>query len=177
MHDRNGRLLASMAKRPSWYLNAARRTLLTAIPQLAKPDDRYAAGHLSPAEFELFCRLGSAEREHAVAVARKVQRLKPAVRSEVLRAALLHDVGKLGSSSNVVFRVVAHLLPNGALPPEPRLTGLAGTRQAAQHHADYGRGLILAAGGDPEVARLVSAHHDGGSDEEARLIRECDELT
>lgn len=166
-----------MVKRPSWYLNAARRTLVTALPGLARPDDDYAAGILSGPEFELYTRLSAPEREHAVEVARRVARRAPEARPEVVRAALLHDVGKLGSSGNVLWRVAAHLLPASPAPAEPRMSGLAGVRQAARHHGEYGRALILAAGGDAEVARLVATHHRPGDDAEARLIMESDELS
>lgn len=160
-----------MAKRPPWFLNAARRTLLTAVPALAVPDDDYAAALLSEAELGLFMRLSAPEREHAIVVARCVERrwdaavaragaaaAEVAGRETVLRAALLHDVGKLGASNHVLWRVLTHLLPESEAPPEPRLTGLAGTRQARRHHGAYGEQLILAAGGDPEVARLVRGH-------------------
>lgn len=166
-----------MAKRLPWYLNAARRTLLAAVPSLADPDDAYAASLLSEAELALFLRLSAPEREHAVAVARCVSSRQPAVRAEVLRAALLHDVGKLGASNSALWRVVAHLLPEPSIPSEPRLSGLAGTRQARRHHAEYGRQLIIAAGGGPEVARLVLRHHEPSGDLEAALIEACDELT
>lgn len=205
-----------MAKRPSWFFNAAKRTLHTAVPSLAEPDDAWAATLLNEAELRLFLSLAAPEREHAVAVARCVEKAWTAAwpaaapgleyprRETVLRAALLHDVGKLGSSNNVVWRVLTHLLPQSEAPAEPRLGGLAGVRQARRHHAAYGERLILAAGGDPEVARLVRAHHDdlassgvagraaptdgaalgsksaaagGSAPDPAGLIAACDELT
>src|SRR5690606_4980127 len=116
-------------------------------------------------------------REHAVTVARCVSNRSPRARSELLRAALLHDVGKLGASNDALLRVAAHLLPPTSVAPEPRLRGLAGTRQATRHHAEYGRRLIIAAKGDPEVARLVAHHHETAGDIEAALIGACDELT
>lgn len=97
------------------------------------------------------------------------------VRQVVVRAALLHDVGKLGSDNNVVWRVISHLAGPSTAPPEPRLGSLAGVRQAAVHHPVYGEALILAAGGDPEVARLVARHHDPQGDAGAALIKGCDE--
>ncbi|HZJ08837.1 MAG TPA: HD domain-containing protein, partial [Trueperaceae bacterium] len=144
---------------------------------LAAPDDSYAASLLSEAELALFMRLSGPEREHALAVARCVASKHPEAPATVLRAALLHDIGKLGSSANVLWRVVAHLVPAAEVPAEPRSSGLAGTRQAKRHHATYGRQLILRAGGDPEVARLVGRHHTPGSDPGASLIASCDELS
>lgn len=166
-----------MAKRSSWVLNAARRTLLTAVPSMAQPDDEYAASLLSEPEYLLFSRLDAAEREHAVGVANCVATAQHGANQVLLRAALLHDIGKLGFANNALWRIVSHLFPARDVPAEPRLSGLAGVRQAARHHAEYGRALILAAGGDPEVARLVGAHHDPGDDLDAKALRDCDELT
>lgn len=192
-----------MAKHPHWFVNAARRTLLTAVPSLAEPDDDHARALLSEAELALFMALSAPERVHAIGVAKCVERAwdESAARTTqgaaavpdnggreiALRAALLHDVGKLGTSNNVLWRVLTHLMPESAAPPEPRLGGLAGTRQARRHHAAYGEQLILAAGGHAEVARIVRGHHggvpalddspDAPDLDPAALIATCDELT
>jgi len=94
-----------------------------------------------------------------------------------VRAALLHDAGKHGSSHHVILRIAAHLLPLTDAPREPRLTGLAGVRQARAHHAEYGAALVMAASGDVDVARLVRVHHEPGSDADALLLHECDDVT
>ena len=166
-----------MAKRAWWFLNAARRTLHTAVPSLARPDDAWAASRLNPREYELFSRLPPSERGHGVEVARRVLNVKPDASSAVVRAALLHDVGKLGFGNDVFQRIIAHLLPAPDMAAEPRLEGLAGVRQARLHHAEYGERLVLAASGDQRVARLVLIHHRPGDDPEARLLHECDALT
>jgi hypothetical protein len=166
-----------MAKRSWWFLYAARRTLTTALPALAPPDDAWAAGQLKPEELDLFMRLPPSERGHGVEVAKRVSRSSHGASSTLVRAALLHDVGKLGFDSSVLERIGAHLLPGAAVPAEPRLTGLAGARQARIHHPAYGEALVLAASGDSRVAELVRRHHEPGDDEEARVLHDCDELT
>lgn len=168
---------ALMSKRPWWYLNAARRTLTTALPSLARSDDAWASIRLVGGEYELFMRLAPTERAHGVDVAKKVLDACPEASTELVRASLLHDVGKLGFDNGVVQRVIAHLLPLPQVGDEPRLTGLAGVRQARLHHAAYGERLVLDAGSDARVARLVRIHHDPGDDAEALLLHRCDELT
>ncbi len=160
-----------------WAGNAAVRTLQAAFPALAAPHDEWALNLLAPAERRLYAAMPRFERAHAVKVARAVAARRPDAPREVLRAALLHDVGKTGSSSHVVHRIIAHLLPAPDVPPEPRLRGLAGTRQARRHHAAYGALMVLRASGDARVAWLVRHHHDPRGDEWAELIRACDELT
>ncbi len=166
-----------MRRTAAWLLNAVTRTFQTTFPRLAAPDDEWARLVLEPTEYELYLSLAPAERAHAVKVARCAEQRVPEVPHEVLRAALLHDVGKLGSSSGVVHRVLAHLLPEPRVTAEPRLNGFAGTRQAKQHHPAYGALMVLKSSGDTRVAWLIRHHHQPGEDRWARLLRECDEAT
>lgn len=166
-----------MSRLGTWVLNAAARTLQTAFPSLASPDDEWARLILEPAEYELYKMLPAAERAHAVKVARCAESRERDVPHEVLRAALLHDIGKVGSSGHVVHRVIAHLLPEPDVAAEPRLPGLAGTRQAKRHHAAYGALKVLETTGDTRVAWLIRHHHQPGDDAWARLIRACDDAT
>ncbi len=170
----------------TWLRNAALRTVHTAFPLAARPDDAWARSRMPDAEYRLFEALGPAERRHAIDVARCVERRlaeastdsSPGATPEVLiRAALLHDVGKLGSDNRAVWRVLSHLLGPSDAPSEPRRQGLAGVRQAARHHPSYGAALVTAAGGAAEVAELVAQHHEPPGDVGARLLRECDEIT
>lgn len=171
------RLAAVKAKPTPWYLNAARRTLVTALPALARPDDRWARRWLSPPESSLFQQLPPQERAHGIEVARRLLAGHPEARPQLVRAALLHDVGKLGTPQFVLWRVLTHLLPEARIPAEPRRRGLAGARQARRHHAAYGAALIRSVGGDEEVARLVERHHDASAGGELAQLREADERT
>lgn len=172
-----GRLAAVEAKPAAWYVNVVRRTIKAAFPALALPDDAWAAARLDPAEANLFMRLPPQEREHGIEVARRLLERAPGARSELVRAALLHDVGKLGTPNSVLLRVLTHLLPESQAPAEPRLTGLAGARQARRHHAAYGAALIRQAGGNEAVARLVERHHDERPTGELAQLRAADERT
>lgn len=177
-----------MLRALTWLKNAAVRTLHTAVPATARPEDVWARERMPASEYDLYAAMSPAERVHALAVARRVESRSLALGargatpdtaelSVLVRAALLHDVGKLGSDNNVVWRVLSHLLGPSDAEAEPRLGSLAGTRQAARHHPAYGAAMILAAGGDPEVARIVGLHHDPRGDAAARLLKECDELS
>lgn len=166
-----------MAKPFAWYLHATWRTVLTALPGLARPDDAWAQAQLECTEFELYRQLPGPERVHAVAVARRLLRRQPQAADELVRAALLHDVGKLGTPGMVLWRVLTHLLPPAQVAPEPRLTGLIGARQARVHHAAYGAAMIRSGGGDEVVAQLVESHHDSGTVGEAALLRSADDVT
>ncbi|SRR5690554_4314498 len=163
-----------------WLLNAARRTLVTAFPSLARPADEWALERLEEGEARLFLSLPPQERAHGIEVAQRLLARSPGAAPPLVRAALLHDVGKLGTPQFVLWRVLTHLLPQSRVPAEPRLRGLAGARQARAHHADYGARLIRQAGGSEAVARLVERHHHEPAGElaaELSQLRAADERT
>lgn len=174
---------ASMAasKRPVWYVNAARRTVLSLLPSFAKPDDVFARDQLEVAEYALYLRMDPRDRQHACEVARRLSAACPSVSPELLAAALLHDVGKSCLPFRLDQRILAHLLPTGDTPPEPRLRGLAGALQVKRHHHAYGAAMVRSAGGRERVAALVAGHHGatfGASDHaDAMLLRAVDDAT
>ncbi|MFA5550710.1 MAG: HD domain-containing protein [Trueperaceae bacterium] len=170
-----------MAKPAPWYFNAARRTLLAAFPRLARPDDGWATTLLEGGEAQLFLRLPPTERLHGIEVARRLLARTPTAEPVLVRAALLHDVGKLGTPHFFLWRVLTHLLPEAQVSAEPRRAGLAGARQARVHHPGYGAALIRLAGGAEEVARLVERHHDeldaANPRSDLALLKAADERT
>jgi putative nucleotidyltransferase with HDIG domain len=142
--------------------NQARRTLLAVLPQLARPDDALAARWLEPPELALYLGMDPRERRHACEVAAALLRLDPQVPAVLVRAALLHDLGKSGRPYRALERILVHLyLPRRAaqLPLEPPLTGLRGAWQTRVHHAAYGAARLRAAGVCPGVADIVARHH------------------
>lgn len=158
-----------------WYLNAARRTLRALLPSLARPDDAFARERLPGREYELYLAMDGRDRHHGCEVAKALLERHPGVSEVLVRAALLHDVGKAQRPYRVLERVLVHLLPARPLPPEPRLKGLAGALQVKRHHHLYGAQMIRSAGGSERVARLVADHHVAGGD--AELLRAIDDET
>jgi len=164
-----------MARPPVWYLNAARRTLHAVLPALTPPDDAFASRWLPVAEYRVYQMMDPRDRHHACQVAKALLARKPGVTDELVRAALLHDVGKSGRRYRVLERVLVHLLPERPLPAEPRLRGLAGALQVKRHHHAYGAEMIRSAGGSETVARLVADHHVAGGN--AEMLRRIDDET
>ncbi|ADI14583.1 HD domain-containing protein [Truepera radiovictrix] len=150
------------------------RTAQAFVPRLARADDAFAARVLPRAEYALYRRMDVRDRAHACGVARALLTLEPAAPSTLLRAALLHDVGKSGRRYRPLERILVALYTPRALPHAPRLRGLRGAWQRRRHHPRYGAELILAAGGDPRVAELVARHHHPAGDPEAELLRRAD---
>ncbi len=161
----------------SWPFRAAVRTLRGIRPEWARPDDAWAEARLDAPERSLYRAMDPRDRAHAVQVARALTRARPDAPAEVVRAALLHDVGKSRRAYRVSERIAAHLLRGAPPPPEPTRHGWAGARQVAAHHGAYGAAMIRAAGGSARVAELVARHDRPGVDRWAAVLHEIDRRT
>ena len=75
----------------------------------ARRDVAWVQRVLAPAEAELWSRMSGPDRRHSVAVARMVHTERPDAPTEVMAAALLHDVGKIHCRLRTFGRVVATL--------------------------------------------------------------------
>lgn len=135
------------------------RTLQAFVPALARPDDAWAARWLAAPEAALYQAMDRRDRAHACAVAKAVLRADPGAEPLLVRAALLHDLGKSERRFAAWERIAAHLYCPAALPAEPRLPGLRGAWQAKLHHPRYGAARVLGAGGCAEVAEIIARHH------------------
>jgi len=167
--------MLTLMLRVEWLKNAFWRTALALAPRLADPDDAFARRVLTPAEYRLYMDMDVRDRVHACAVTERLLRLAPDASGELLRAALLHDVGKSGASYSAFERILVFLYAPKNLPAEPRLGGVRGAWQRKRHHPRYGRGMILDAGGGARVAQIVARHHDPRGDAEAALLKAVDE--
>lgn len=110
------------------------------------------AGALRSAEAAIFWRQATPDLAHAVAVARHVMAARPG-RTDLVRAALLHDVGKIEAGLGTVGRSVASILHVLRLPLPRRM------RRYADHTAIGARMLE-----DLAVEQAVSdfaRHHRG----------------
>jgi hypothetical protein len=108
--------------------------------------------------------MSSADRRHAVGVAREVRRsLGIEATRPVLAAALLHDVGKIDAGLHTYGRVVATLCGMVIGREHARLwtRGRGFTRRVGLYllHADLGGDLLALAGSDPVTETWAREHH------------------
>jgi HD domain len=163
---------------PRSVLGKIGRLFRALSPAQARPDDVWAAQQLPKPELEVYQRMDPRDREHAVRVAKKLLELHPQASSEVVRAALLHDCGKLVRPYNLLERVIVGLIA----PEGPRSSQTSNGLQAMtaldvrNNHPAIGAKLILEAGGDSRVAELVRNHHRPQGDLEATWIHQIDDL-
>lgn len=160
---------------PRYVKNAAWRSLTAFVPTLVVPDDSFARGSLSWPEYRLYLTMDKRDRHHACVVAKTLVETFPEASSELIGAALLHDVGKSETRYNAVLRIAAHLHTPGSVPAEPRLPGLRGVWQLHRHHDRYGARMIRSAGGNARIAEIVERHHEPGDDHDATLLKAIDE--
>jgi putative nucleotidyltransferase with HDIG domain len=156
--------------------NVMSRTTRAFLPGLAQPDDDFAKQYLSGAEYVLYAKMDVRDRDHACQVTKVLLAYYPDAPSELIRAALLHDVGKSSSRYRPFHRIAVHLYTPSNIPPSPRFHGLKGAWQRNLYHSQYGADLIRRYGGDDRVADLVAKHHDPEEDPEAAWLKAIDEL-
>lgn len=126
-------------------------------------DAAWAEDRLLPGERDLWRRMSRADRRHAVAVAREVERRLGSPPRPVLAAALLHDVGKLVSGLGTYGRVVATL--SGAAAGRETASQWSASRGFTRRvglylqHPDLGADLLRLAGSDDLTIEWARQHH------------------
>jgi hypothetical protein len=124
----------------------------------------WVAQVLSPAEYDLWCRMNGPDRRHSVQVARTVERsLGSEATPPVLAAALLHDVGKLDSRLRTYGRAVATI--SGAVAGADAAADWARTKGFTRRvglylqHPDLGGDRLGMVGSDPFTEAWAREHH------------------
>lgn len=129
-------------------------------------DEQFLSEMLEPAEFDLIRRLRRAELLHAIAVARYVREhlppQDPMENRAIVRAALLHDIGKTVCPVNVLEKSLVVLLPR-RFREDPRLIERWQPLAIYHHHPEYGGDIAASAHCFPPdhwLVELIRHHHD-----------------
>ena len=140
-----------------------RRFVANLDPRGPEPaSEAWAVRHLSAAELVLWQSMGGPDRRHSLGVAvEAVSRLGE--RPELVRAALMHDVGKVGAGLGLMGRVVATVVEVAGLQEAVRRSHVRSGRWAGLvAYADYpetGAALLRDAGSPELVWRWAAEHH------------------
>ena len=128
---------------------------------------------LSPPQIALFRRMQFFEQAHAFQVMTQL-RYAGHTDSDLLAAALLHDVGKVLAPLSLLDRVIIvigrHLFPKAAKRwgiGQPR--GLRRPFVTAVQHPAWGADLASAAGASPRTCDLIRRHQDHSSADDRLL--------
>lgn len=138
--------------RAGWRHLAAGAVEYMLARRLAPAEQMEAAGWLnSPAEAELFWRQAPADQRHGLTAARLAARERPG-RRDLIRAALLHDVGKSRAGLGLWGRTRAAIAER---------RGWKLSRRAEQYlrHGEAGAEDLDAAGAEETVVRYARGHH------------------
>ena len=138
------------------------------VPRRVSPSDRVWVGEmLSSQELQLWSKLHRTDAAESIGVARRVAKfvdLDDADRSDIIAAALLHDVGKLdselGTYGRVVATVAAKLAGRSMVEAWVHSTGFTRRCGLYLQHAQLGGVRIRVAGGREVAAAWAVAHHD-----------------
>lgn len=127
-------------------------------------EESWARSCLLPGEQALWGRMSGADRRHAAAVARRVERsLGDEATRPVLAAALLHDVGKVESGLGTYGRVIATASAAVAGPDMAdtwrKQRGFARRVGLYLHHDRLGADLLELAGSDDLTVAWAREHH------------------
>ena len=144
------------------------RSDLTVSPE----DAAFASEYLSPAECQLFSQLSVQDQVHSIRVARtcllSLANFPELDSREVVRGALLHDIGKTQADLGILFRttwtLVAKVAPNALERLSSRFAdarpGTLRHRMYVQaRHAEIGADILGGTGTDERVRALV--HNTG----------------
>ena len=114
-------------------------------------------------EFLLWQKLPMMDQRHSIAVLHRFLKLRPGATRPELRAALLHDIGKIESNLGVLGRVVATLV------------GRRGARFTAYHdHEKIGSQMLQNIYSDSVTIRLVAGSDQSDIAGALSNLREAD---
>lgn len=128
-----------------------------------RPSDEEAAwvrARLTRPEQALFFAQESGDQAHAIEVARRLE-AQGGVDEILVRAALLHDVGKAPGVAlpyRVLLVLLERLAPGRLRALSPDRHGLLAPLARAAHHPEIGARYAAAAGCAPEVVALIRHH-------------------
>ncbi len=135
--------------------------------------------HLDPPQRELFRAMSPIDQRHGLDVFNTLLQQGHA-EPDLLRAALLHDVGKKGIR---LWQRVAGVLLEAFRPT--LLERLAVNRPQSwlygfyiyRHHAELGAERAARSGCSPSTVELIRGHHSPSGDEQATALREADRFS
>ena len=111
---------------------------------------------MNPSETDLFWNQQTTDLRHAHDCARYVAEREPD-RRDLIRAALLHDLGKRNSRLGPIGRSVATLLAFLGIRGSPR-------HRSYNRHSDEGAEILAGAGAEDTVVTYTRHHHRGRPD-------------
>lgn len=141
-----------MSRGPGGWVHLARRFFQTlTAPELTSEEVQRVEELLRPGEGALFWAQSRPDRRHAVDSLTVVEACAPR-RTDLQRAALLHDVGKRHARLGVIGRSLASVVAKLGIP-------VGGRFAAYRDHGSIGADELAELGVEPLVAQFARHHH------------------
>ena len=135
--------------------------------------------NLNLLEKGLFLKLSSHEKMHAVNTAYTIKKLCSSKNYEILvKAALLHDIGKINGSMGIIKKSVLVLMDRFLPKVSRSLTSKISMFNIYYNHPEIGAKLLRKVSTDEQVIMLVQYHQssDNYSIEGLKLLKKADSL-
>ncbi|HLH74087.1 MAG TPA: hypothetical protein VKX96_12445 [Chloroflexota bacterium] len=155
------------------------RRFFAALSARVEPSDLVVLEEfLNGSERALFLKLSAADQRHSLDLFRRLWNDGHQT-PDLLRAALLHDVGKAAGPLPLAFRVVYSLAAGvnarwAAWLGAPERPGLFRPFYLAAHHPILGAQAAECAGSNPNVVRLIAGHGSPGGDALSKTLYHYD---
>lgn len=165
-----------------------RQFMWAVMSRVNEEDIKYINNYLDEDERKLFFSLAASEQKHSVRVAHQVEKLMKALsdkdkskinRNMMIKAALLHDIGKIEKSVNIIDKsllVIFNKLSGGRIK---RFTNVKKI-DVYYNHGKKGYNLLSNLNKyDERFLFLVRNHHDNDiiGDVELEILRRADSLS
>lgn len=154
----------------SWRHLTARLVDVVSAKPLEPAERERVMRLLQPSEIAMFFGQDVADQRHGLDSATHVED-RTQDRPDLIRAALLHDVGKRHAGLGPFSRILASLVIRSGLPRTSRIA-------AYENHGPLGAADLERIGAEPAVVAFAARHHSERPDEfgsdEWRLLCEAD---
>lgn len=150
------------------------KQVLSALRAKVTPADKaFAARHLTPSELALFWQMSIPDQRHCLNVAytaaNLTDKLQGINRTALIKAALLHDIGRKSgdvSTADKIIAVIGRAVCGGGFAKTWGKQGRGDVWQNLRHalyvsanHPEIGANLLRSVGTEDQVVDLVRCHH------------------
>lgn len=145
---------------------------------ISEKDEEYVKLHLNNDEMNLFVKLKTSEQKHCINVAKDVEQIcfnKNIKCDRIIKAALLHDIGKSYKKLSVIDKAVIVILDGlskGELKKLQKLKKI----NVYYNHGKIGADMLRNYGYEDKLLYLIENHHNKNicDDIELNILRSCD---